>query len=108
TRRRHLEAEHKAAYLAWAKANHFLSMLPKDTAERRKAEAAGAAKEKVQSTLDDDVKPIEKVEPYSDDGWTDAAVDWLIATDQPLSAFEHPTFKRMIDIASRAKHGVKI
>ncbi|KAH9034280.1 hypothetical protein EDB84DRAFT_1269910, partial [Lactarius hengduanensis] len=36
------------------------------------------------------------------------AVEWLVATDQPIQALDHPKFKEMINIASRATNGVKI
>ncbi|KAG6823240.1 hypothetical protein H0H92_010889 [Tricholoma furcatifolium] len=37
-----------------------------------------------------------------------AAIEWLAATNQPIHALEHPKFKEMIDIASRAEDGVQI
>ncbi|ESK82840.1 hypothetical protein Moror_12248 [Moniliophthora roreri MCA 2997] len=37
-----------------------------------------------------------------------AMVEWLITTNQLLCAFEHPKFKNMIDIASRATNGVNV
>ncbi|TFK61223.1 hypothetical protein BDN72DRAFT_778481 [Pluteus cervinus] len=105
TLRRHLEAYHKDQYLKWAKANNFLSMLPKC----RKAKAEKAASAKLQTQLEDHHKPnAEKIIPYSDKAFREAATEWLIATNQPIQAFEHPSFHKMINIASRASNGVKI
>ncbi|KIK32049.1 hypothetical protein CY34DRAFT_102325, partial [Suillus luteus UH-Slu-Lm8-n1] len=50
----------------------------------------------------------ERVIPYSDKLFKQAAIEWLVATDQPIQALEHPKFKEMVDIASRATNGVKI
>lgn len=36
----------------------------------------------------------------------EAATQWLIDTDQPIEALEHPAFKNMVDIAARATNGV--
>ncbi|KAJ7257844.1 hypothetical protein C8J57DRAFT_1074314 [Mycena rebaudengoi] len=62
-----------------------------------------------QQTLDPHLqeKPEREV-PYSDQLFRDAAIEWLIATDQPLDAMNHPKFKEMIDIAARSHNGVKI
>ncbi|KAG1758826.1 hypothetical protein EDD22DRAFT_783439, partial [Suillus occidentalis] len=46
--------------------------------------------------------------PYSDKLFKQAAIEWLVATDQPIQALEHPKFKEMVDITSRATNGVKI
>ncbi|KAG1868963.1 hypothetical protein DFJ58DRAFT_653624 [Suillus subalutaceus] len=46
--------------------------------------------------------------PYSDKLVKKAAVEWLIATDQPIQALEHLKFKEMIDVASCTTQGVKI
>jgi hypothetical protein len=50
----------------------------------------------------------ERVLPYSDKLFRQAAIEWLVSTDQPIQALEHPKFKEMIDVASRATNGVKI
>ncbi|KIJ32660.1 hypothetical protein M422DRAFT_85088, partial [Sphaerobolus stellatus SS14] len=57
-------------------------------------------------------EPTERVIPYSDNLFREAAIEWLIATDQiqaiyPIQALEHPKFHEMINIASQAKNGVK-
>ncbi|KAH7903418.1 hypothetical protein BJ138DRAFT_1020674, partial [Hygrophoropsis aurantiaca] len=106
TLRRHLESAHKADYLLWAEANKFISMLPRD-AKRRKEEAAVDN----QARLDAHLKPIpvkERVIPYTDKLFREASIQWLVDTDQPIAAFEHPSFKNMIDIAAHATNGVKI
>ncbi|KAG2142680.1 hypothetical protein BD769DRAFT_1348977, partial [Suillus cothurnatus] len=46
--------------------------------------------------------------PYSNKLFKQATIEWLVATDQPIQALEHPKFKEMVDIASCATNGVKI
>ena len=70
-----------------------------------------AAAETVTRTLDRDLrerKLANRVLLYSNKLFQQAAIEWLVATDQPIRALEHPRFKEMIDIASRATNGVKI
>ncbi|KAF8572865.1 hypothetical protein K439DRAFT_1377228 [Ramaria rubella] len=46
-----------------------------------------------QSALTDHFGPVplaEIVIPYSDERFKQAAMEWLIATDQPIQALEHP------------------
>ncbi|KAG1801824.1 hypothetical protein EV424DRAFT_1331604, partial [Suillus variegatus] len=105
TLRRHAEARFAGKYRKWAKDNAFLSKLPGDiAAEKMKAARA-------QETLNAHMterKLSERVVPYSDQLFRKAAIEWLIATDQPIQALEHPRFKEMVDVASRATQGVKI
>ncbi|KAF8587534.1 hypothetical protein K439DRAFT_1309410, partial [Ramaria rubella] len=54
------------------------------------------------------VPPAEIVILYSDERFKQAAMEWLIATDQPIQALEHPKFVEMIDVAAWAKNGVKV
>ncbi|KAI0373339.1 hypothetical protein BV20DRAFT_937980, partial [Pilatotrama ljubarskyi] len=106
TLRRHLQATHLNAYYTWATSNNFDSMLPKDTRARREER-----RKNEQSTLDFHVKPKAPRPPvvkYSDELFRQAAIEWLIATDQPVQALEHPKFQEMIDIAARATEGVKL
>ncbi|KAJ7437945.1 hypothetical protein FB451DRAFT_1060662, partial [Mycena latifolia] len=109
TLRRHLESDHYNVYHRWAKQNDFTSALPGDrktAAEKKKAVAPD-----IQPTLDDHLKeipPKEVIIPYSDEAFREAAIEWLVATDQPIDALEHPKFVEMIDISSRAKNGVRI
>jgi hypothetical protein len=86
----------------------------------------------VTRTLERDLteRSIERVVPYSDKLFHRTAIQWLTATDQvmcilclplirlspqpnysflqPIQALEHPKFKEMIDVASRATNGVDI
>ncbi|KAJ7124248.1 hypothetical protein C8R44DRAFT_619822, partial [Mycena epipterygia] len=103
----HLATFHAPQYRKWATKNGFESRLEADV-KARKAEATGPNKLE-QQTLDPHLreKP-ERVIPYSDTVFRDAAIEWLIATDQPLGALEHPKFIEMINIAARATNGVKI
>ncbi|KIJ26339.1 hypothetical protein M422DRAFT_272626 [Sphaerobolus stellatus SS14] len=85
TLRRHMQSTHKDAYLKWVKATPgAVNKLPEFITQQQK-EA-----EKLQ----------ERVIPYSDELFKQAAVEWLIATDQPIQALEHPKFQEMIDIPS--------
>ena len=100
-------------------------MLPEDAKQRK-----SLAIDKVQqsSVIDhfgpEDTRPI----PYSDDAFKAAAIEWLIETNQvcpflqyiillfilscallqPIQTFSRPTFKNMIDIASRAKREINL
>ncbi|KAF8572554.1 hypothetical protein K439DRAFT_1230540, partial [Ramaria rubella] len=63
-----------------------------------------------QSALTDHFGPAplaEIVILYSDEWFKQAAMEWLIATDQLIQALEHPKFVEMIDVAAQAKNGVK-
>ncbi|KIJ12264.1 hypothetical protein PAXINDRAFT_54346, partial [Paxillus involutus ATCC 200175] len=90
----------------WCKTNNFKSMLPTDVKARNAATAVANAK---QSSLNDHVRVIEPGEHvllYTDKLFREAAIEWLISTNQPIQAVDHPSFKKMIDIASRATNGV--
>ncbi|KAJ7190286.1 hypothetical protein GGX14DRAFT_343158, partial [Mycena pura] len=111
TLRRHLESHHYQKYHRWAKNKDFISALAGDNKEAKlKAEAdAGPS----QTTLDASLRGIplkekEKIIPYSDAVFREAAIEWLIATDQPIDALDHPKFRNMIEISARAKNGVVI
>jgi hypothetical protein len=71
-------------YHKWAKKNQFTSKLPNDVRERKKA-----TKEKTASqlTLDPylwDCPVKEKVIPWTDTLFQEAAIEWLITTDQVI------------------------
>lgn len=121
TLRRHLEANHSVSarlylwpcvliffqgkYRRWAAGATFESKLPGDVKKRKEAA------ETITRTLDRELKEkilTERVVPYSDKLFRQASIEWLVATDQPIQALEHPKFKEMIDVASRATNGVKI
>ncbi|KAJ6603775.1 hypothetical protein B0H10DRAFT_1822219 [Mycena sp. CBHHK59/15] len=109
TLHRHLEAEHYNTYHKWAKKVGFTSALPKDRRAQKQKEAVEALQS--QLTLDGHLKemsPKEKIIPYSHEAFQQAAIEWLVATDQPIDALEHEKFQEMIDIASHAKDGVCI
>ncbi|KAJ3522295.1 hypothetical protein NMY22_g11953 [Coprinellus aureogranulatus] len=105
TLRHHTGAFHRPKYYEWCKANKFASMLPDDRKDAAKKEA-----EKLnQTTIDKHLaEPDEVIVPYTDALFIDAATEWLIRTNQPVSALEHPSFRNMISVASRCPTGVKI
>ncbi|KAF8809281.1 hypothetical protein BYT27DRAFT_7187967, partial [Phlegmacium glaucopus] len=82
-------------------------MLPRDSKARRDAE-----REHLSQTLVEDhytvQKPEDKPVPYSNELFKEAAIQWLVETDQPIQAFEHPTYQKMIQIAARATKQVQI
>ncbi|KAE9399082.1 hypothetical protein BT96DRAFT_821133, partial [Gymnopus androsaceus JB14] len=97
-------------YEQWCKKNNFVSMLPKVVAARKVTAQDASAKLK-QSTVDPHLEEKPEVKPripYSDATFREVAIEWLVSTDQPIDALEHPSFHKMIDIASRAAHGVNI
>lgn len=74
----------QAEYKTWAKSAGFISKLPDDSTARKAAENEAAAKLQ-QGRVDQHfptAKPSDKVDPYSDALFRDAAVQWLIQTDQ--------------------------
>ncbi|KAG1827928.1 hypothetical protein EV424DRAFT_1319047 [Suillus variegatus] len=103
TLRRHAEAKFSAKYRKWAKEHLFESMLPGDV----KARKENAAQQSINAHLTER-KLAERVVSYTDRLFKQAAIEWLVSTDQPIQALEHPKFKEMIDIAARATNGVKI
>jgi hypothetical protein len=66
----------------WADKNKFISMLPKDAQKRRReVQAASEAQSRLDSHLRE--KPQkERVIPYTDDIFREAAIEWLVSTDQ--------------------------
>ncbi|KAF8238617.1 hypothetical protein L208DRAFT_1128051, partial [Tricholoma matsutake] len=109
TLRRHIAFKHKVPYHKWCKNNHFVSKLPEDVALCKKE--ATHVEEEQQETLNLHLRerPSKlKVILYSDELFHQAAIEWLIETDQPIQAFEHPKFKQMIDVAAQATDGVQI
>lgn len=57
-------------------------MLPEDTAARRKAALDGKDKGLTQTTISNAFKDAPLPIRYTDDGFRDIALEWLIATDQ--------------------------
>ncbi|KAH8980380.1 hypothetical protein EDB86DRAFT_2813725 [Lactarius hatsudake] len=108
TLRRHMASLHSRQYRKWCKANHFDSMLPEDTKQRREAALDSSLKTQ-QTTLTAHFNPREPdPTPYSDSAFEAAAIGWLIQTNQPIQAFKNPAFKKMMDIASRATRGITL
>ncbi|KAH9159939.1 hypothetical protein EDB89DRAFT_1857309, partial [Lactarius sanguifluus] len=104
TCRRHCESKHAGKYRNWCKKVGFESKLAGDVAARKlKAEQS-------QCTIDSHLveKKSANQVTYSDNLFRQVAIEWLVATDQPIQALDHPKFKEMINIASRATNGVKI
>ncbi|KAG2131172.1 hypothetical protein BD769DRAFT_1355454, partial [Suillus cothurnatus] len=46
--------------------------------------------------------------PYSNQLFQKAAIQWLIATDQPIQALQHPRFKEIVDVTFHATQSIKI
>ncbi|CAA7269352.1 unnamed protein product [Cyclocybe aegerita] len=82
-----------------AKVNNFDSMLPDDTA------AHCAAQKPQQSGMSNhfskaEAQPKEALlMPYSNDLSHEVMIEWLIEMNQPIQAFDHLKFKKMMDIA---------
>ncbi|KAE9382730.1 hypothetical protein BT96DRAFT_743779, partial [Gymnopus androsaceus JB14] len=75
---------------------NFTSIIPKDVKIRKNAAEPAAAS---QTVIDDHAVPLPRKEwvlPYSDELFQQAAIEWLIETDQPISALEHPRFRRLV------------
>ncbi|KAG2034601.1 hypothetical protein BDR03DRAFT_869651, partial [Suillus americanus] len=108
TCRRHLEIDHKLAYNKWAKDSKFESMLPKAVAKHQSdaIQKASASQTGLNNHLHEKPPKAERVLPYTDQLFCEAATEWLISTDQV--SLEHPSFHLMIHVASRSTHGIKI
>ncbi|KAI9440271.1 hypothetical protein F5148DRAFT_989071 [Russula earlei] len=90
---------HQGPYRCWCKSSDFYLMLPKDAKTRHK-EALDKVME--QSQVNDHFHPMnpdDRPTPYSDEVFKEAALQWLIKTDQ-ITTFEHPSFLNMINIVS--------
>ncbi|KAH9001365.1 hypothetical protein EDB92DRAFT_1788805, partial [Lactarius akahatsu] len=114
TLRRHAASLHLRRYKRWCKENKFESMLPDDTRRRREAALDKGAKI-LQSTITHHFQPenaAEKPIAYSDkaDFFTSLTQHWAesLAPFQSPQVLDSPSFKRMVDLASRANHGVKL
>ncbi|KAJ6538627.1 hypothetical protein B0H10DRAFT_1856843, partial [Mycena sp. CBHHK59/15] len=106
TNRRHCAKFHKPEYHAWCKTNDFESKLEEDVkADNKNTRRTNSRRN---SSSSKPLKPAQPA-PYTDELLLDAAIKWLIATDQvshiPLM---HPKFKEMIDIAARATQGINL
>ncbi|KAF8647235.1 hypothetical protein AX14_009009 [Amanita brunnescens Koide BX004] len=95
-------------YHDWAQKNDFESKLSIDVKAHKQQKAT---ENDSQSTLDAHLHewpPPAKVIKYSDAAFMQAVLEWLVTTNQPLDATNHPKFKEMIDIAVHAENGVCI
>jgi len=94
-------------YRKWAKAAGYESKLPGDVKNRK----AAAATVEQAATLDRHLfeqSVGERAIVYSDKAFHQSAIEWLVATDQPLRALENPQFKKMVNVASRATKAIII
>ncbi|KAG7096234.1 hypothetical protein E1B28_003683 [Marasmius oreades] len=105
TARWHLESMHRDAYIEWCNRNDFSSMLPRD----RKAECTAVSSTTTQTTLAGvfpvTSNPTPTKIPYTAGNFMCAALKWVIATDQALSAVEEPSYRKMIQIAAAPPNG---
>ncbi|KAF5340659.1 hypothetical protein D9611_007287 [Ephemerocybe angulata] len=108
TLRRHIGSKHETSYNTWCRKNNFTSKLPKHVVARKLAAEKASKTGMRQKTLDDHICDTPQLLPFTDDLFQEAAVEWLISTDQPIQALEHPRFQHMIAVAARATKGVKI
>ena len=116
----------KSKYNVWCNRNDFESKLPKVVKARK--DAKGSEDRSKQSSLDPHLegRRQESFIAYSNAVFREAAIEWLIETDQvtlslflivsdlnnfkmqPIQALENSSFQKMIDVASRATKGVII
>jgi len=78
-----MEAQHSGRYCKWAADTKFELKLPGDI--KKCKEAAN----QVTQTLDCDFKEkklLERLMPYTDKNFHQAAIEWLVATDQVSNA----------------------
>src|SRR5437870_7111900 len=76
------QALSQGTYREWADKSGFISMLPVDTQDRKaKATTSQMQQGRLDSHLQD-IPPPERIVPYSDRLFREAAIEWLIATDQ--------------------------
>ncbi|KAI9459006.1 hypothetical protein HD554DRAFT_2029467, partial [Boletus coccyginus] len=61
-----------------------------------------------QPSLNGHLVPTDTIIQYSDSAFHDAAIEYLVATDQPIHAMKHPMFQKMLKIASCAPGHNKI
>ncbi|KAG1895253.1 uncharacterized protein F5891DRAFT_927034, partial [Suillus fuscotomentosus] len=100
---RHTKAKFSAKYRKWAKEHSFELMLPGNV----KACKENAAQQSINVHLTER-KLAEQVVSYADKLFKQAAIEWLMSTDQPIQALEHPKFKEMINIVAHATNSIKI
>ena len=79
----------KSKYNVWCNKNDFESKLPKAIKTRKDAKAAEDRSK--QSSLDPHLEERRKETfvPYSDSLFREAAIEWLVATDQVFCSLSH-------------------
>ena len=98
-------------------------MLPDDTRQHRETTLDNNLQTQ-QTVLTDHFNAAEILVPYSDQVFQSAVIEWLVHTNQvccffsflsiadhllqPIQAFNHATFKSMLDIASQVTKGVSL
>ncbi|KIK94974.1 hypothetical protein PAXRUDRAFT_67625, partial [Paxillus rubicundulus Ve08.2h10] len=95
-------------YHKWCKDNNFKYKLPDDVKACKTAATAANMRQGILNEHVQEIEPGEYVLPYMDKLFCEAAVEWLITTNQLRFIFYHPSFKKMIEIASRVTKGVVI
>ncbi|KAI5992739.1 hypothetical protein EDD15DRAFT_2118611, partial [Pisolithus albus] len=92
-------------YLEWAAANGFMLMLPKDAKWQHTEAASNLGR---QPSLEGHLVEKDQIVQCSESAFHQAAILWLIETDQPIHVLQQPTFQKMVEIASHARNGIKI
>jgi hypothetical protein len=69
------------SYNTWCEKNHFKSKLPKAIKAEAEADEATLRQTRLDGHLED-ISHKERVVPYTDARFREAAIEWLVATDQ--------------------------
>ncbi|KAI6127205.1 hypothetical protein F5141DRAFT_974791, partial [Pisolithus sp. B1] len=94
-------------YLKWSAANGFMLMLPNDMKQQCKDAVSSAwSVLRRQSSLEGHLVERGPIVQFSESAFHEATISWLIETDQPIHALQHPSFGRMVEIASHARNGI--
>ncbi|KAI0682147.1 hypothetical protein BC835DRAFT_1300281, partial [Cytidiella melzeri] len=96
TLRRHLQSVHLAQYHQWAKEANFESKLPDDVKKCKKQNRKIEAEQKTLDAHLQDMTKANQVVAYSDPAFCRAILEWIVITDQPISATEHPQYHTMM------------
>ena len=100
-------------------------MLPEDAKSRKRIENNKTRQSSVTEHFGPE-DPTSKPIPFTNKAFQAAAFEWLIETNQvrldsvfpltlmyacifqPIQAFNHPAFKKMVDLASRANRSIQL
>ncbi|KAI6098836.1 hypothetical protein EDD16DRAFT_1495148 [Pisolithus croceorrhizus] len=96
-----LTDKYQGKYLKWSAANAFKSMLPNDVKHMQSSLSR-------QLSLEGHLVERGLIVQYLEAVFHEATVSWLIEMDQLIHALQHPSFGRMIEIASCTKNGIRI